>query len=88
MPRSKALFQFIFTLPWQVQDLCGINVLCCKMVSFLPGEQEDVWGLIESVFIRQICKPMENVFTGCSQFVFAGALKHTREKAIIAVKLW
>lgn len=88
MPRSKALSQFIFTLPQQVQDLCGINVLCCEMVRLLPVEQEDVWGLIECVFCWQICKAMEIVFTSCFQFVFAGALKHTREKAIIAVKLW
>lgn len=88
MPRSEALLEFIFTLPQQVQDSWGINVPCCKMVQFLPVEQEDVWGLIERVFFWQICKAMEIVFTGCFQFVFADALKHTRAKAITAVKLW
>ncbi|KAJ7412696.1 hypothetical protein BTVI_45623 [Pitangus sulphuratus] len=51
-------------------------------------EQEDAWGLIEHVFFWQTCKAMDIVFTSCFHVVFAEALKHTRAKAIIAVKLW
>lgn len=64
MPKSKALFQFIFTqpVPQQVQDLCGINVPCCKMVQFLPVEEEDIWRLVEHVFLLAELQSHEDCF--------------------------